>query len=104
VVLVPGIIFYDSAGGCLNALLRNKYFAYVVAGWLRRGTALSIPTLVITTALQPAALSVWKFQDLTSGTSLASRLYWFALAAVVISRSRIFFERKQPLNWRKQPY
>lgn len=94
VVLVPGIIFMTALVVALNVLLRNKYLAYVVAV----GTGVALVNLYSAGhnhwLYNPLLYQLWKFQDLTTGTILAYRLYWLALAAVCLALAHPLFERK----------
>jgi ABC-2 type transport system permease protein len=94
VVVVPGVLFLTSLVVALNALLRNKYVAYVVAV----GTGASLFYLYSTGynhwLYNPLLYQLWKYYDLTSGTMLVHRLYGLALAAACLTLAHLFFERK----------
>jgi len=94
IVIVPGIVFMTALVVGLNAVLRNKYLAYVVAV----GTAAGLLYLYNTGhnhwSYNPLLYHLWKYQDLTTTTILAYRLYCFGLAAACLSLAHIFFQRK----------
>jgi ABC-2 type transport system permease protein len=94
IVVVPSILFMTSFVVALNVLLRNKYVAYVVAV----GTGAALFYLYGTGynhwLYNPILYRLWKYADLTSGTILAYRLYWLALAATCLALAHLFFQRK----------
>ena len=101
VVLIPGIIFIASFVVALNVLLRNKYAAYVMA----IGTGVVLFYLYSVGhnhwLFNPFLYQLWKYQDLTSGKTIACRLYWVAGAMFCLALAHVAFERKSKNQWRK---
>jgi ABC-2 type transport system permease protein len=94
VVLVPGIIFVTALVVTLNALLRNKYLAYVVAV----GTGLGFFYLYSVGynhwLYNPLLYQLWHYPDLTSARILSYRLYYLVLAAACLALAHLLFERR----------
>jgi hypothetical protein len=78
----------------MNAVLRNKYLAYVVAV----GTAAGLLYLYNTGhnhwSYNPLLYHLWRYSDLTSTTILTYRLYCLGLAVAFLALAHIFFQRK----------
>jgi hypothetical protein len=94
IVLVPSIIFMTACVVAMNAVLRNKYLAYVVAV----GTAAGLLYLYNTGhnhwSYNPLLYHLWRYSDLTSTTILTYRLYCLGLAVAFLALAHIFFQRK----------
>ena len=94
VVVVPGVLFLTAAVVMLNALVRNKYLAYVVAVGTGAGLFYSYSTGHNHWLYNPLLYQLWKYPDLTNPTILTYRLYCLALAAAFLALAHVFFERK----------
>ena len=94
VVVVPGVLFLTAAVVMLNALVRNKYLAYVVAVGTGAGLFYSYSTGHNHWLYNPLLYQLWKYPDLTNPTILTYRLYCLALAAAFLALAHLFFERK----------
>jgi ABC-type transport system involved in multi-copper enzyme maturation permease subunit len=94
VVLVPGIVFTTSFVVALNVLLRNKYVAYVAAIGTGAGLFYLYSVGHNHWLYNPLLYRLWSYADLTSGTTLARRLYCLALAAACLALAHVVFERK----------
>ena len=94
IVVVPSILFMTSLVVALNVLLRNKHLTYVVA--VGTGAVLFYLYSVGYNhwLYNPLLYQLWKYQDLTSPTILAYRLYCLALAAACLALAHLLFERK----------
>jgi hypothetical protein len=94
IVLVPSIIFMTACVVAMNAVLRNKYLAYVVAV----GTAAGLLYLYNTGhnhwSYNPLLYNLWRYSDLTSTTILTYRFYCLGLAVAFLALAHIFFQRK----------
>jgi ABC-type transport system involved in multi-copper enzyme maturation permease subunit len=94
VLVVPGIFFLTAFVVALNVLLRNKYLTYVVAVGTGAGLLYLYNVGYNHWLYNPLFYRLWKYADLTSSTTLAQRLYCFALAAICLVLAHLFFERK----------
>jgi ABC-type transport system involved in multi-copper enzyme maturation permease subunit len=94
VVLVPGIVFTISFVVALNVLLRNKYVAYVAAIGTGAGLFYLYSVGHNHWLYNPLHYRLWQYADLTSGRTVAYRLYWLALAVVCLALAHVLFERK----------
>jgi hypothetical protein len=94
VVLVPGIVFLTSLVVALNVLLRNKHLVYVVAVGMGAGLVYLYNIGYNHWLYNPMLYQLWKYQDLTSGRILVSRLYYLVLAGVFLALAHFFFARK----------
>jgi ABC-type transport system involved in multi-copper enzyme maturation permease subunit len=94
VMVVPGVIFMTAFVIALNVLLRNKYLTYVVA--VGAGASLFYLYNVGYNhwLYNPLLYKVWHYSNLTTGTTLALRLYCLALAAACLALAHLVFERK----------
>jgi ABC-2 type transport system permease protein len=94
VVVVPGVVFMTSFVVALNVVLRNKYLVYVVAV----GTGAALIYLYNLGykhwSYNPLLYQLWTYQDLTSATMLACRLYCLTLAAACLALAHLLFERR----------
>ena len=95
ILVVPSIVFMTSFVVALNALLRNKYLAYVVAV----GTAAGLLYLYNTDhnhwLYNPLLYRLWTYPDLTGTTILTYRLYCLGLALVCLLVAHLCFQRKR---------
>jgi hypothetical protein len=94
VVLVPGILFMTAFVVALNVLLRNKYVAYVVVVGIAAGLFYLYSAGHNQWFYNPLLYQLWKYQDLTSATTLAYRLYWLIVAAACLALAHLLFERR----------
>ncbi|HSD47522.1 MAG TPA: ABC-2 transporter permease [Pyrinomonadaceae bacterium] len=94
VVVVPGVIFLTAFVLALNVLLRNKYVTYVVAVGSGAGLVYLYNLGYNHWFYNPLLYKLWNYASLTSGTTLAQRLYCIALAAACIAVAHVLFERK----------
>lgn len=94
VVVVPSVVFMTSIVVALNVLLRNKYVTYVVAVGTAAGLLYLYNIGYNHWSYNPLLYRLWTYPDLFTGTMLAHRLYWLALAAVFLALASIVFERK----------
>jgi ABC-type transport system involved in multi-copper enzyme maturation permease subunit len=94
VIVVPGVIFMTAFVIALNVLLRNKYLTYVVA--VGAGASLFYLYNIGYNhwVYNPLLYKVWHYSNLTTGTTLALRLYCLALAAACLALAHLVFERK----------
>ena len=94
VVLVPGIFFMTAFVVALNVLLRSKYVAYVVVVSIAAGLFYLYSAGHNQWFYNPLLYQLWKYQDLTSATILAYRLYWLIVAATCLAVAHVVFERR----------
>jgi ABC-type transport system involved in multi-copper enzyme maturation permease subunit len=94
VVVVPGVVFMTSFVVALNVLLRNKYLVYVVAVGTGAGLIYLYNLGHKHWTYNPLLYQLWKYQDLTSATMLARRLYCLTLAAACLALAHLLFERR----------
>ena len=94
VVLVPGIIFVTALVMALNALLRNKYVAYVVAVGTGSGLFYLYSVGHNHWLYNPLLYQLWSYQDLASVRILSYRLYWLIAAAACLALAHLLFERR----------
>jgi len=94
VVVVPGVVFLTSFVVALNVLLRNKYLVYVVAVGTGAGLIYLYNIGYKHWSYNPLLYQLWTYQDLTSATMLAHRLYSIALAAACLALAHLLFERR----------
>ena len=94
VVVAPSVVFMASMVVALNALLRNKYVTYVVAVGASAGILYLYNIGYNHWSYNPLLYRLWTYPDLFTGTMLARRLYWLALAAAFLALAHLFFERK----------
>lgn len=94
VVVVPSILFMTSLVVFLNALLRNKYVAYMVAVAAGAGLLYLYNNGYNHWLYNPALYRLWTYHDLTSSAILSYRLYTLTLAAVLLALAHLFFPRK----------
>jgi ABC-type transport system involved in multi-copper enzyme maturation permease subunit len=98
VILVPSMVFMIAASVALNILLRDKYLTYAVS--LALGALLYYLTGqgYHNWLYNPVLYRLWTPSDLTGGDHLTRilyhRLYCFALSALLLALSFIFFERR----------
>jgi ABC-type transport system involved in multi-copper enzyme maturation permease subunit len=85
VVLVPGIFFMTAFVVALNALLRSKYVAYVLIVGIAAGLFYLYSAGYNQWFYNPLLYQLWKYQDLTSTTILAYRLYWLIVGAACLA-------------------
>jgi hypothetical protein len=95
VILVPGIVFITAVVVALNVLLRNKYLAYVVAIGASAGLFYLYSIGYNHWLYNPLLYQLWKYDELTSPTILAHRLYCLAVAVTCLRIAHLFFERSQ---------
>lgn len=94
IVVVPSIVFMTALVVALNAVLRNKYLAYVVAVGTAAGLLYLYNIGYNHWSYNPLLYKLWKYPDLTSTTILTYRLYCLGLAAACLALAHIFFQRK----------
>ena len=94
VVLVPGIIFVTALVVMLNALLRNKYLAYVVAVGTGAGLFYLYSAGYNHWFYNPMLYQLWQYQDLASARILSYRLYCFIFAVACLALAHLLFERR----------
>jgi len=94
VVLVPGLIFVTALVIALNVVLRNKYVAYVVTTAVGAGLIYLYNIGYNHWSYNPLLYQLWNYANLTSGTTLAYRLYCLVLAAALLGVAHVFFQRK----------
>jgi ABC-type transport system involved in multi-copper enzyme maturation permease subunit len=94
IVIVPSIIFMTALVVAFNAVLRNKYLAYVVAVGTSAGLLYLYNTGRNHWSYNPLLYHLWNYQDLTTTTILTYRLYCLGLAAAFLALAHIFFQRK----------
>src|SRR6185295_19112936 len=94
VVLVPGIIFVTAFVVVLNALLRNKYLAYVVAVGTGAGLFYLYSVGYNHWLYNPLLYQLWQYQDLVSARILWYRLYCLILAVACLALAHRLFERR----------
>jgi ABC-type transport system involved in multi-copper enzyme maturation permease subunit len=94
VVLVPGIIFVTALVVVLNAVLRNKYLAYVVAVGTGAGLFYLYSAGYKHWLYNPLLYQLWQYQDLASARILSYRLYCLIAAIACLALARLLFERR----------
>jgi hypothetical protein len=94
IVVVPGIVFMTALLVGLNAVLRNKYLAYVVAVGTAAGLLYLYNSGYNHWSYNPLLYHLWTYHDLTTVTILTYRLYCFGLAVACLALAHIFFQRK----------
>jgi ABC-2 type transport system permease protein len=94
IVVVPGIVFMTALLVGLNAVLRNKYLAYVVAVGTAAGLLYLYNSGYNHWSYNPLLYHLWTYRDLTTVTILTYRLYCFGLAVACLALAHIFFQRK----------
>jgi len=94
VVLVPGIIFVTALVVALNALLRNKYLAYVLAVGTGAGLFYLYSVGYKHWLYNPLLYELWQYQDLASPRIFASRLYCLIAATACLALAHRLFERR----------
>ena len=94
VVLVPGIIFVTAFVVVLNASLRNKYLAYVVAVGTGAGLFYLYSVGYNHWLYNPLLYQLWQYQDLASARILWYRLYCLIVAVACLALAHLLFERR----------
>jgi ABC-2 type transport system permease protein len=94
VVLVPGIIFLTALVVLLNALLRNKYLAYVVAVGTGAGLFYLYSAGYKHWLYNPLLYQLWQYQDLASARILSYRIYCLIVAVACLALAHLLFERR----------
>jgi ABC-2 type transport system permease protein len=94
VVVVPGVIFVTALVVALNALLRNKYLAYVMAVGTGAGLFYLYSVGYNHWLYNPLLYQLWQYPDLATARILSYRLYYLLLAAVCLALAHLLFERR----------
>jgi hypothetical protein len=93
-VLVPGIMWVTAFIVVLNALLRNKYLAYVVAIGTGAGLFYLYGVGYKHWLYNPLLYQLWQYQDLASARILSYRLYCLIVAVACLALANFVFERR----------
>lgn len=99
VVLIPSIVFMASASVALNVLLRDKYFAYAVSLAMGGGLFYLFSSGYNHWLYNPVLYQLWTPSDLIGEGAnqqriFIHRIYFLAIAVLLIALAHIFFERK----------
>lgn len=94
VVLVPGSIFVTALVVALNALLRNKYLAYVVAVGIGAGLFYLYTAGYNHWLYNPMLYQLWQYPDLASARIFAYRVVHLTIAAACLLLAHLLFERR----------
>lgn len=99
VILLPSMVFLIAAATALNVVLRDKYLAYAVSFAVSIGLFYLYNQGYDRWLYNPVLYGLWTPSDLT-GTAknlariITHRIYFLAIAALLLSLAHLFFARK----------
>jgi ABC-type transport system involved in multi-copper enzyme maturation permease subunit len=99
VILFPSMVFLIAAATALNVLLRDKYLAYAVSFAISIGLFYLYNQGYNQWLYNPVLYGLWTPSDLTGAAKnlariITHRIYFLAIAALLLSLAHLFFERK----------
>lgn len=99
VILLPSIVFMAAFATAFNVLLRDKYLAYAFSFAIGGALFYLFNSGYHHWLYNPVLYGLWTPSDLSGAGGklpliLSHRIYWLALAVLLLSLAHLFFERK----------